>query len=121
MIHVQLRGRLWLAVRRAWLRIMRFGVVALLVGFALTEVSANVLNGGHITLFVHLVALVVGAAFAYGAAITVGIFEAIRGLFGALGELETGFRAAAVSPTSGAQRPSGPPPMVDAEPPPAPR
>ena len=106
----QLRDGLWQGVRRAWIRIARLAALAALVGFALSEASASVLNGGHYTAFVHLVSLGIAVIAAYGAAVTVGIFEAVRGIFTALGDAENGLRAS-IDPAGGWQRP----PVVDAE------
>jgi hypothetical protein len=93
MVVPDLQQRLWQGVRRAWRSVARAGVVAGLVGFVCGEIFGVLFNSGHITFFMHLMALLLGLALAYGAVVTVGIFQAVRGLFTAIGEVETQVRS----------------------------
>ncbi len=93
MITSQIQEGLWQGVRRAWLTIARFGIGAALVGFALSEVGGIILASGHASIFVFLISIVVGLLAAYGTALTVGIVVAIRGLFSALTDVESGLRS----------------------------
>jgi hypothetical protein len=93
MIVTNLQEQLWNAVRRAWTTIARVAGIAALAGIAFGEAFGYALNGGHMTAFVHLASLVLGLVAAYGAAVTVGVFTAVRGLFRALTEVESGIRS----------------------------
>jgi hypothetical protein len=93
MVVPDLQQRLWQGVRRAWRSVARAGITAGLAGFASGEVFGFLFNGGHVTFFMHLMALLFGLALAYGAVVTVGIFQAVRGLFTAIGEVETQVRS----------------------------
>ena len=93
MITSQLQAGLWQGVRRAWLTIARFGIGAALVGFVLSELGGLIFARGHGSIFVHLISIVVALLAAYGAALTAGIFVAIRSLFRALGDVESGLRS----------------------------
>lgn len=88
MIVGNIQGQIWQSVRRAWRRIARAGLIAALAGLIIGEFLGAVLNGGHQTLFVHIVSLTLALVMAYGATVTVGIFQAIRGIFGAVNDLE---------------------------------
>ncbi|MBA3823495.1 MAG: hypothetical protein H0X24_06250 [Ktedonobacterales bacterium] len=93
MIVPNIQQRLWLSVRRAWRSITRAGIGAALVGIVFGEIGGPLFNGGHTTAFVHLVSLILGLAMAYGAIVTVGIFQAIRGIFTVVNDLETQVRS----------------------------
>jgi len=93
MIVPNIQQRLWQGVRRAWRRIAQAGIGAGLTGFVIGEVLGLLFNGGHNTAFIHLVALVLGLALAYGAVVTVGVFQAVRGVFTAVTEFENEVRA----------------------------
>jgi hypothetical protein len=92
MIVPNIQQRLWLAVRRAWRSITRAGIGASLVGIAFGEVGGALFNGGHTTAFVHLVSLILGLVMAYGAVVTVGVFQAVRGIFTVVEDLEAQVR-----------------------------
>ena len=81
----QLQEQLWNGVRRAWMSIARAAGATALGAFALGELGGILLNGGHLTVFVHLISLVLGLVAGYGVAVTVGIFQAVRGVFAAIG------------------------------------
>ncbi len=104
MIVGQLRGSLWAAVRRSWLRIARGAAMAGLAAFAVSEILALLLERSHETAFTHLISLIVGLLAAYSTAITVGIFEAVRGIFTTIGDIEgelrRGYDAATGTPSS---------------------
>ncbi|MBF6592427.1 MAG: hypothetical protein IVW57_18105 [Ktedonobacterales bacterium] len=93
MIVTNIQQQFWQALRRAWLRIARAGGLAALAGGAFGELGGLALNGGHVTGFMHLMSLLLALALGYGAALTVGIFAAVRGIFKALTEVETGLRS----------------------------
>jgi|GEM_PF-6086911 len=88
----QLQVQLWAAIRRAWLSIARAGAAAALGGFAFGELGGILFNGGHLTLFVHLVSFVLAIIAAYGAIVTVGIFQAVRGVVAAVADIESDLR-----------------------------
>lgn len=90
----QIQEQLWGAVRRAWISIARAAAAAGLGAFALGELGGILLNGGHLTVFVHLMSLVLGLIAAYGVAVTVAVFQAVRGIFAAIGDVETELGAA---------------------------
>jgi len=85
---------LWQGVRRAWRSIARAGLGAGLGGIVIGEVLGFMFNGGHTTLFQHLISLVLGLALAYGAVVTVGIFQAVRGVFSIVEDIEREVRSA---------------------------
>lgn len=93
MVVPNLQDRLWKAVRRAWRSIARAGGIAAVGGIVLGEVLGAFFNGGHNTFFVHLVSLVLALTLGYGAALTVGIFQGIRGVFTAVADLENEVRS----------------------------
>jgi hypothetical protein len=94
MIVPNIQQRLWQGVRRAWRTIARASLGAGLGGIVIGEVLGVFFNGGHNTFFLHLISLVLGLALAYGAAVTVGIFQAIRGVFTVVEDLEREVRSA---------------------------
>jgi Na+-translocating ferredoxin:NAD+ oxidoreductase RnfD subunit len=83
-LQAQLRG----AVRRGWISIVRVGAAAALGAFALGELGGILFNGGHLTFFVHLVSFALALIAGYGAALTMGIFQAVRGVFSAIADVE---------------------------------
>ncbi len=94
----QLQEQLWSAVRRAWISIARAAAAAGLGAFALGELGGILFNGGHLTVFVHLISLVLGLIAAYGVAVTVAVFQAVRGVFAAVADIETELGAAVRGP-----------------------
>ena len=92
MIVPNIQQRLWQGVRRAWRSIARAGIAAALVGIIFGEFGGELFNGGHTTFFVHLVSLFLGLVMAYGAVVTVGVFQAVRGIFTVVNDLEAQVR-----------------------------
>lgn len=92
MLAQELSARLWRAVRRSAWRIARIGMLAALAAFVVGEIAGDLFNGGHFTVFVHLVSLFAAVLAAYGAALTTAIVEAVRGIFGAVTDIETDLR-----------------------------
>ncbi len=92
MIVPNIQERLWLSVRRAWRSITRAGIGAALAGIVFGEIGGALFNGGHTTFFVHLASLGLGLVMAYGAVVTVGIFQAVRGIFTVVNDLEAQVR-----------------------------
>lgn len=92
----------------AWLRAFRAGVIAGVAGLVATEIVGSILAHQFPPPgMVHLVGIVLGAALAYGVAITViadelivGVVDGIRLL---LGEVEAGARAAIAIAEHGAE------------------
>jgi hypothetical protein len=93
MVVPNMQQQLWQGVRRAWRRIARAGGIAAIAGIVVGEILGAFFNGGHNTFFIHLISLVLAVVMAYGAVVTVGIFQAIRGVFTAVGDLETQVRS----------------------------
>ena len=93
MVVPNIQQQMWRGVRRAWQSIARAGGIAAIAGIVIGEIFGALFNGGHNTFFIHLMALVLALAMAYGAVITVGIFQAIRGVFGIVGDLEAQVRS----------------------------
>ena len=88
-----MQQRFWVAVRRAWRTIARAGGIAALAGIVIGEVLGTFFNGGHNTFFIHLISLVLALAMAYGAALTVGVFQAIRSVFTVVSDIESEVRS----------------------------
>lgn len=88
-----MQQRFWVAIRRAWRSIARAGGVAAVAGIVLGEIGGALFNGGHNTFFIHLISLVLAVVMAYGAALTVGIFQAIRSVFTVVTDLESEVRS----------------------------
>ncbi len=84
----EFRGKLWQGARGGWRTIARAGGIAALAGIVIGEVLGAVFNGGHNTFFIHLITLVLAIVMAYGAVVTAGVIQGVRGLFTALGDAE---------------------------------
>jgi hypothetical protein len=84
----EFRGRLWQGARGGWRTIARGSGIAALAGIVIGEVLGWLFNGGHNTFFIHLVSLVLAIVMAYGAAVTIGVVQGVRGLFTTLSEAE---------------------------------
>ena len=84
------------AVRKAFGRIFRAGLLGLIVGAAAAELAGFALNGGWPPqLFTHIVAATVAVILGYAMGVTVALVEGVRGLVAAAGEIDDVAKAAA--------------------------
>lgn len=91
-----IRQSFFRAVRRALGRIVRAGLLGLLVGAAAAELAGFALNGGWPPqVFTHVTAATLGVLLAYAMGVTVALAEGVRGLVAAAGEIDDVAKAAA--------------------------
>lgn len=90
----QLWSKFFQAVWHALWRVVRAGVLGVLVGGVAGEAAGYFLNGGWPPqVFTHVASAAVALLLGYAAAITVTLVEGVRGVAGAVGQIDDVARA----------------------------